>query len=178
MFEIADRFETPFTIDPEVTPRDNGDRSPLDISASPDGLRRLIAVQSRRALKGNGGKDAIEREGDTVTGAGAPEMHCGAGSGGIAVDPYGNVFPCVQWRRPVGNLHERSLVEIWRRDEKLDEIRRVTTEAKHLVESWEGTLTGFCPGVAEMLTGDPLAVPENTATRSSILAELPLHPVP
>lgn len=176
MFAIADRFGVTLTIDPEVTPRDNGDRGPMDISASPAGLRKLIAVQSKRSARA---RAEIRREGDAEIAAPDADRHCGAGASGIAVDPYGNVYPCVQWRRAIGNVHRSSLNEIWGENEALDAIRGITVEAKAVVGAHdvETDLVGFCPGIAEMLTGSPLNVPESTSTRARILSELPLHPV-
>ena len=59
-----------------------------------------------------------------------------AGSAGVAVDPYGNVYPCVQWRRPVGNLHQQSIGEIWTTSAGLRQVRELTTQAKGLVDSY------------------------------------------
>lgn len=173
MFDIADRLGAPLTIDPEVTPRDNGDREPMSIGPSPEGLRRLVAVQSRRSRNQQA---EIRREGDAVLPSPDTDRHCGAGASGLAIDPYGNVYPCVQWRRPIGNLHRSSLQDIWRSNGTLEDIRRLTVDAKSVVGDHPGPLTGFCPGIAEALTGNPLEVPESTSTRSRILTELPLHP--
>ena len=178
MFAIADRFEMPLVIDPEITPRDNGDLEPLQLTATPEGLKHLVAVQSQRALAA---RAEIAREGDDGVAAHAPDSgrHCGAGAAGIAVDPYGNVYPCVQWRRPIGNLHQSRLADIWKDNTRLDEIRRLTVEAKSMLgDGEEVPLLGFCPGIAESLTGDPLVVPKAASERAAILAEalLPLHP--
>jgi MoaA/NifB/PqqE/SkfB family radical SAM enzyme len=152
MFALAESFGAPLTFDPDVTPRDDGDVSPLEISATPDGLRRLFS-------HGNAGD--VARQGDAELPAVDSRKHCGAGSSGIAVDPFGNVYPCVQWRRPVGNLHERSIGDIWTANEKLEEIRRLSEEVKRNLP--RGGLSMFCPGTAEGLTGSPIP-------------GLPLHP--
>jgi MoaA/NifB/PqqE/SkfB family radical SAM enzyme len=55
---------------------------------------------------------------------------CGAGSATITVDPYGNVYPCVQWRRHVGNLHESSIIDLWRNSGVLGEVRQLTAAAR------------------------------------------------
>ena len=40
--------------------------------------------------------------------------NCGLGRTTIAVDPEGNVFPCLQWRRaPLGNVRETPLPDLW-----------------------------------------------------------------
>jgi MoaA/NifB/PqqE/SkfB family radical SAM enzyme len=152
MFALAESFGAPLTFDPDVTPRDDGDVSPLEISATPDGLRRLFS-------HGNAGH--VARQGDAELPAVDSRKHCGAGSSGIAVDPFGNVYPCVQWRRPVGNLHERSIIDIWTGNEKLEEVRILSEEVKRNLPP--GRLSMFCPGTAEGLTGSPIP-------------GLPLHP--
>jgi radical SAM protein with 4Fe4S-binding SPASM domain len=166
MFALADRFGALLTIDPEVTARDDGDRSPLEIKASPEGLRRLGEHRTRRHAAAPGTDDAIARRGDAEAPAFDSKKHCGAGSSGIAVDPFGNVYPCVQWRRPVGNLHERSIRDIWVGNPDLEEVRRLSAVVKERVA---GTgLLSFCPGAAESLTGSPLP-PAGSEL-------LPLHP--
>ena len=152
MFALAERFEAPLTMDPDVTPRDDGDLSPLEIAATPLGRQRLFAY---------GRPDDVKRQGDAELRPLDSRKHCGAGSTGIAVDPFGNVYPCVQWRRPVGNLHERSIREIWSGNAALEEIRRLSEEVKRGLAP--GALGLFCPGTSEGLTGSPLP-------------GLPLHP--
>ena len=84
--------------------------------------------------------------------------HCGAGSAAIAIDPYGNVYPCVQWRRAVANLHEHAISEIW--GDAFADIRSETEEAKRVVAAHpRGRLLNFCPGLAEVLTGSATRVP-------------------
>jgi len=152
MFALAERFGAPLTVDPDVTPRDDGDLSPLDLSATPEGLRRLFSY---------GRTDDVVRQGDAELPTVDSKKHCGAGSSGIAVDPFGNVYPCVQWRRPVGNLHQRSIRDIWSGNAKLEEVRRLSEEVKrNLARGGPGM---FCPGTAEGLTGSPIP-------------GLPLHP--
>jgi hypothetical protein len=62
----------------------------------------------------------------------------------------------------VGNLHERSIRDIWTGNEKLEEVRNLSEEVKQTLP--RGGLSMFCPGTAEGLTGSPIPV-------------LPLHPV-
>jgi MoaA/NifB/PqqE/SkfB family radical SAM enzyme len=102
------------------------------------------------------------------------DKHCGAGSSGLAIDPYGNVYPCVQWRRPVGNLHERSLTEIWLGSRGLDEVRQLTVAAKGAVDASGpgGMLLNFCPGTAQSVTGDPLKIYEGAEQRRDLLQEI------
>lgn len=173
MLAIADDLGVQLQIDPEVTPRDDGDTEPLSIMPSREGIARLFAVQAERARRGSTGV-SVTREGDDLAVPVATEKHCGAGSSGIAVDPYGNVYPCVQWRRPVGNLHRQSIREIWTGSAGLREVRELTTRAKGVVEAYgpAGPLLNFCPGSAATRTGDPLQVYPDAVRRAELLGEV------
>ncbi len=153
MLDLAASFGLPIQIDPEVTPKDDGDREPLSIAPSREGVRRLFDLQVGRAV-------SVARGGDDGTVPAPVEKHCGAGSAGVAVDPFGNVYPCVQWRRAVGNLHRQSIGEIWTGSAGLQEVRGLTVEAKQRVDAFgpSGGFLNFCPGSAAVRTGDPLNV--------------------
>jgi AdoMet-dependent heme synthase len=168
MFAIADGLGAALRVDPEVTVRDDGDRGPLAITASRDGVLRLFEIQASRA----GAESAVGRDADRSMGPADPGKHCGAGSSGIAVDPYGNVYPCVQWRHAVGNLHEASVAAIWGGSRELDAVRRITGEVARVVEGEEdGALMAFCPGNAAALTGSPLKIYPQAARRASLARE-------
>jgi MoaA/NifB/PqqE/SkfB family radical SAM enzyme len=153
MLDLAASLDLPIQVDPEVSPRDDGDRGPLALSPTREGVRRLFAFQAERAV-------TVARGADDGTLPAPVEKHCGAGSAGVAVDPYGNVYPCVQWRRPVGNLHRQTLREIWQGSPGLREARALTAEAKTVVDGYgpSGAFLNFCPGSAATRSGDPLEV--------------------
>jgi mycofactocin biosynthetic radical S-adenosylmethionine protein MftC len=190
MFALADALGLPLQVDPEVTPRDDGDRDPLEVAPSREGVLRLFRLQFERgrAAAGPGGTTgAIEvaRGGDDGTVPVPVHKHCGAGSAGIAVDPYGNVYPCVQWRRPVGNLHRQSIREIWRSSAGLNEVRDLTVQVKEMMDA-QGPgahLLNFCPGSAAGQTGSPLALYSAAVQRKDLLEQVmaeerrPLLPV-
>lgn len=175
MLALVDGLGLPLQFDPEVTPRDDGDVEPLSIAPSREALERLFSLQAARAGSGAGSATlSVAREGDEGTTPVPLQKHCGAGSAGIAVDPYGNVYPCVQWRRPVGNLHEQSIREIWAGSAGLREIRELTVQAKEVVDAQglAGPLLNFCPGLAETRTGDPLRVYPDAVRRAEVLGEV------
>jgi MoaA/NifB/PqqE/SkfB family radical SAM enzyme len=177
MLALADELGVPLQFDPEVTPRDDGDREPLALAPSRAGVARLFTVQAERAraAAGSGGAAlAVGKGADDGTLPAPVEKHCGAGSAGVAVDPYGNVYPCVQWRRPVGNLHRQSIREIWTSSTGLREVRDLTTRAKELVDSYgpAGARMSFCPGSAVTRAGDPLQVYPDALRRMEVLGEV------
>ena len=190
MFALADSLGFPLQIDPDVTPRDNGDREPLVVRASRAGLVRLFEIETERgsaraaamgeSCRRSGGRTAagavpaVQRQGDADQPRPSSGKHCGAGSSNIAIDPYGNVYPCVQWRRPVGNLHQTSLREIWSASPALAGIRQLVTEIPGRLQGHRTRrrLLNFCPGAAELATGDAGAVYPAAALRREVLQEM------
>jgi MoaA/NifB/PqqE/SkfB family radical SAM enzyme len=79
--------------------------------AARDGSRRgvheaLVVGRVRGRARGAG---SLKRDDSEISAV------CGTGRSGFAMDPYGNIYPCVQWRRKVANILEvSSLREIWR----------------------------------------------------------------
>ena len=136
------------SIDPTMTPNDTGDRAPLAYTASPGAVQRLM-----RLLRERGELPGSQREeGGT---------NCGLGRLTLAVDPEGNVFPCLQWRRTsLGNVRERRLVELWQGSRERERVAEVSRAANdHLVRLGGPLATfPFCPALAEQSTGDPLGV--------------------
>ncbi|MEW6368615.1 MAG: radical SAM protein [Acidobacteriota bacterium] len=176
MSAIADGFGVQLRFDPEVTPRDDGDLLPLTIRPSREGMLRLYRIEfARGQAAANHGAGPQRRQvpaprPDEASPAG-PGKHCGAGSSGIAVDPYGSVYPRVQWRRSVGNLHRKSIREIWDGSPELQSIRRLTSEAAGIVSRYgsQGPLLAFCPGLATRISHDPLSVYPGAKQRAEIL---------
>ncbi len=182
MLDLAASLGLPIQVDPEVSPRDDGDRGPMAISPTREGVRRLFALQAERARAAREGAQggetaiglAIARGADDGTLPAPVEKHCGAGSAGVAVDPYGNVYPCVQWRRPVGNLHRQTIREIWQGSSGLREVRALTAEAKKVVDGFgpSGSFLNFCPGSAATRSGDPLEVYPEALLRMDVTDEV------
>jgi MoaA/NifB/PqqE/SkfB family radical SAM enzyme len=152
MFALADDWDLPIQFDTQITPRDDGDPGPLDVASSRAGVARLFELQRERAAALR--TDQEPRPADAPAEV-ADSKHCGAGSATVTVDPFGNVYPCVQWRRRVGNLHEQSIQAIWRQSRELAEVRRLAVEVKQAISQHGPLGFGFCPGLAEQETGDP-----------------------
>lgn len=160
LFALCDELGVACQIDPEVKPKDDGDQGPLTIEASEEGQARY-----RRTLKARAKRDAEVTESPSAATARKATMagtdkHCGAGSNNIAIDPYGAVLPCVQWRVAVGNLHEQRVTNIWASSGVLRDVRDTTRAARVKLEGFgdAGLAANFCPGAAHTYSGDPLAI--------------------
>lgn len=165
MFELADRLGCRLSMSPTVTPRDDGDLAPLQIAPSDEGIKRLY-----RWLDG---RIPDHEESDACTHKPSIQKNCGAGAAGLAIDPFGNVYPCVQWRRSLGNLHQQSIREIWQNSPALAEIRELNLAAKRQVAAKGEAAFGLshCLGISEEKLGDPLADDPDALRNARLLQE-------
>ena len=183
MYAITDSLSVPLRFDLQVSPRDDGDRAPLAVAPTPEGITHLLQVDTARyEAATEAASEAASGGAPRPPGSGGPAIddeivpavagkHCGAGSSGIAIDPYGNIYPCVQWRRSVANLHDVSIAELWGDEQAFEAIRDATTGAAGVVAAHpRGKLLNFCPGLAEMLTGSPTTVPVEMERQAEIIA--------
>jgi MoaA/NifB/PqqE/SkfB family radical SAM enzyme len=163
MYALTDSLGLPLRFDLQVSPRDDGDRTPLNVAPTDEGIRNLMRVDDERTAR-----LPPMPEPAPVT-APPSAKHCGAGSAAIAIDPYGNIYPCVQWRRAVGNLHERAISDIW--GYAFDDIRAEAEDVKAVVSAHpRGKLLNFCPGLAEVLTGSATTVPAEMERIAAVIA--------
>ena len=141
-------------------PKDDGDLAPLAIEASAEGQARFRQALAARAKRDEAATETAPPFAERDAIVTQTEKHCGAGSNNIAIDPYGSVLPCVQWRVPVGNLHEQRVTEIWAQSGKLQKVRETTKAARRMIEGLggAGVMSNFCPGAAQVHAGDPLAL--------------------
>jgi len=161
MFALADSMGFPLQFDPEVTPKDDGDLSPLEISPSKEGIKNMVRVSMERGRKASA-EDVLPI---VLKPDSRPPMNptrkkqkvCGAGSTNVIVDPFGSVYPCVQFRRAVGNIHDHSITDIWENSVELKNVRDLAERAQEVAV--ESGLKQFCMGVNELSTGDPLQSP-------------------
>jgi AdoMet-dependent heme synthase len=143
---LAKELGVRHTLDPTVTPKIDGDTSVLFLRAPGEALQdafhnpELVGdVEEFCAPPPPPGDDIME---------GYP---CSAGHTSCYVSPYGDVFPCVQFPLPSGNVRKQRFIDIWRGSEELTEVRSI--RAKDLPTcsmcAHVGTCTR-CPGLAYM----------------------------
>jgi len=163
---VADERGVPWRVDPVLTPRDDGDTGPLAYRASPESTERMF-----RELAALGQLPLEERvEGGT---------NCGLGRTTVAVDPEGNVFPCLQWRRaPLGNVRTTPLREMWAGSAERLHAASVARAANDRLVEAGGALASFpfCPALALQRTGDPLRPDESHLDQAAIAERVRLDP--
>lgn len=151
-----------YRFDATMTPRDDGDASPLQYRVSPETLRKLTEVAAA-----TGSLATMNR----VEGG----FNCGLGRLTMAIDPEGNVFPCPQWRhRAMGNVRETPLREMWPNSLVRIEAAKVARDANDRLVEMGGAAAefSFCPALAYEQTGDPLTPDAAFLERAAIAAEV------
>jgi radical SAM protein with 4Fe4S-binding SPASM domain len=140
---LADSMDSDLVYDTTLVPADDGSDQPLAQAMQPATLQQFY----KRYLKE---WRLIEY---------APGDHpCNTGLNIAAIDPYGNVHPCVQLRMKAGNLREHSFGEIWRESPVLQRMRALTFSQLRECPTCERLpYCVRCTGVAYLETGDVLA---------------------
>jgi AdoMet-dependent heme synthase len=143
---LAKELGAEYTLDPTITPKMDGDTSILALRIPGSEIKQIF---NNPELVGNveefcapppaPGEDIME---------GFP---CSAGHTACYISPYGDVFPCVQFPLPSGNVRRQKFLDIWRHSPQLREVRSIRARDLPTCKTCAhvGTCTR-CPGLAYM----------------------------
>jgi radical SAM protein with 4Fe4S-binding SPASM domain len=143
---LAKELGVSYTLDPTITPKMDGDTSVLALRIPGSDLKQVFHseelvgnVEEFCAPPPTPGEDIMD---------GLP---CSAGHTACYITPYGDVFPCVQFPLPSGNLRRQKFAEIWQNSPQLNEIRSIRARDLPTCSTCAhvGTCTR-CPGLAYM----------------------------
>lgn len=143
---LAREMGASYTLDPTITPMMDGGTDVLRYRASVTDVARVFHdsalvgdVEEFCAPPGPVGEDILE---------GLP---CSAGHTACYISPYGDLYPCVQFPLPCGNIRQQKFAQIWRESPQLREVRSIRGEDLGTCSSCShlGTCTR-CPGLAFM----------------------------
>jgi len=166
---LADELGAFYTVDPTVTPKIDGSLSPLALRIPGHELHRVFRdpqlvpnVEEFCAPPPSPGEDVLD---------GYP---CSAGHTACYISPYGDVFPCVQFPLPTGNLRRQRFLDIWQGSPQMAEVRSIRAKDLDTCPSCAhlGTCTR-CPGLAYMegnMRGPSTADCEKSLQRTGIPA--------
>jgi radical SAM protein with 4Fe4S-binding SPASM domain len=144
--KLGDELGVPVATDPTITPKMDGNRSILqlgirdaDLKEVMHDLERIDSVQEFSASP-----DAL---GDSVLDTTA----CSAGHTYCYISPYGEIYPCVQFPLPCGNVRKEKFLDIWRNSTAMNDVRSIRARDLPTCSSCThvGTCTR-CPGLAFM----------------------------
>jgi radical SAM protein with 4Fe4S-binding SPASM domain len=143
---LAQELGAEYTIDPTITPKMDGDRSILPLGIGEEDLRQVFRNSE---LVGNVEEFCAPppRVDDDVLDG----LPCSAGHTACYISPYGDLYPCVQFPLPSGNVRKQKFLEIWRHSAQLKEVRTITARNLPVCStcSHVGSCTR-CPGLAYM----------------------------
>jgi len=134
------------TIDPTITPRMDGDRSLLKL-----GIRDAQLADVFRDSELVGDVDEFCALPGTVDDSALDMVPCSAGHTYCYISPYGDVYPCVQFPLPCGNVRKDTFLNIWRNSTQMNEVRSIRARDLPTCSACAhvGTCTR-CPGLAYM----------------------------
>jgi MoaA/NifB/PqqE/SkfB family radical SAM enzyme len=146
MASLAEREGIPYRIDLSLAARDNGDLSPLRLRPGAGATERVM-----RRLRDEGMLSKVTRT--------RGEPACGLGRSTLAIDPEGNVYPCLQWRATsLGNVRETPVDVLWRASTVREDAMEIAIRANdRLLDAGPVfAASPFCPARAMLAGGDPL----------------------
>lgn len=144
---LAKELNATFRYDITITPKNDGCRSPLRHRLSDEDLLGLF-------------RQELDPEGWRPVDIKPSHQICNTGLSTITIDPYGDVFPCVQVKMPAGNLGKQSLRKIWHESPVLQRIRDITYSDLKVCPTCEfRQFCVYCPGLAFLEEGDLLKPP-------------------
>jgi AdoMet-dependent heme synthase len=141
---LAQSLGVECSIDPTITPKMDGDTSIVSLRMD---TPQLLRVFTDRSLVGDGFcSSPPPADAETLD-----ALPCSAGHTACYISPYGDIYPCVQFPLPSGNLRRQRFDQIWSDSPQLDEVRAIrmrdlpTCSSCNLVSNCTR-----CPGLAYM----------------------------
>src|ERR1700681_4460333 len=141
---LAAELGAQFIMDPTITPMMDGDRSILKLNVDEAALREVFRNET---LVGNVEEFCAPPQGPDEDAL--DMLPCSAGHTACYVSPYGDVYPCVQFPLPSGNVRRMKFVDIWRDSPQLQEVRSITLrDMPSCSQCTHGATCTRCPGLA------------------------------
>lgn len=134
------------SVDPTISPMMDGNRSTVSLGLDHAALQQVFRD---KALVGDVEEFCAVPAGpdDDLLQA----LPCSAGHTSCYVSPYGDVYPCVQFPLPSGNVRQQRFADIWRHSKQLNEVRSIRVkDLSGCSQCVHGTSCTRCPGLAYM----------------------------
>ncbi len=144
--KLAAELGVHYTVDPTITPMMDGSTSVLSLRIPGEQLKEVFR---NPALVGN--MEEFCAPPKPVTDDDLEGYSCSAAHSFCYISPYGDVFPCVQFPLPSGNVRQQKFLDVWNGSPQFQEVR--TIQAKHLTVCSSCSHVGSCsrcPGLAYM----------------------------
>jgi len=141
---LAEELGVECTLDPTITPMMDGDRGVLSLNIDENALRQVF-----RDTDLVGDVDEFCAVAPPADESSLGSLPCSAGHTTCYVSPYGDVFPCVQFPLPTGNVRKQRFIDIWQRSEQMNDVRSIRMKDLPTCSSCTHMSTcSRCPGLA------------------------------
>jgi radical SAM protein with 4Fe4S-binding SPASM domain len=117
---LAAKLGVDCTLDPTITPKMDGDRSILNLNVDHATLKAVFDEEAFVDSVGYSRNPAAKVDDNVLD-----SLPCSAGHTACYVSPYGDVYPCVQFPLPSGNVRRQRFLDIWRYSHQLNEVRSI-----------------------------------------------------
>lgn len=145
---LAAEMGAVFVVDPTITPMMDGDRGVLSLNIDRATLREVFRDPT---LAGDVEKANAAPTGPLESVEASESLPCSAGHTACYVSPYGDVYPCVQFPLPTGNIRETTFIDIWNNSPQLAQVRSIrVSDLKGCSTCLHGSSCTRCPGLAYM----------------------------
>lgn len=161
VISLAKELGASIGISSDITPKKNGDTTPL--------IMRTLSKEHNELIS----KTIDEMIDDLYRPEQNGKKHgnriCSAGARMLSINPYGKVFPCVSFPISVGDVRSQDMRDIWSNSKELEEWR----QANHIenrvdcIKCEHFEYCRFCPGEAIHYNGNPLSKYEDACLVSS-----------
>jgi len=143
---LADELGVECTLDPTITPMMDGDRSILSLNVEHSALREVFRDKGLVGDVDDFCSIAAPATEDVLS-----STPCSAGHTTCYVSPYGDVFPCVQFPLPTGNVRKQRFIDVWRHSERMNDVRSIRLKDLSTCTSCTHVSSCTrCPGLAYM----------------------------
>jgi len=135
-----------YTLDPTITPMMDGDTAVLALRIPGE---ELPAVFGNPNLVPN--MEDFCAPPKPVSDDDMDGYSCSAGHSFCYISPYGDVFPCVQFPLPTGNIRRQKFLDIWNHSPEMKEVRSIQARDLTVCSSCSHVASCTrCPGLAYM----------------------------
>lgn len=143
---LAKELGATYVIDPTITPMMDGDRSIIRLGLGVPQLRDVFRDPGMVGDVDEFCAVATPKNDDHLE-----DLPCSAGHTACYISPYGDVFPCVQFPLPSGNVRRQRFMDIWRYSGELNEVRSIKVRDLPVCSGCGHSSTCTrCPGLAYM----------------------------
>ncbi len=168
-----------YTVDPTITPMMDGQRGVLEWNIRQAELQKVMRDP---ALVGSVEDFCAPPSGPLSEQDAYETLPCSAGHTACYVSPYGDVYPCVQFPLPTGNVRKQKFIDIWRYSPQFQEVRSISmADLQGCSKCVHSGSCSRCPGLAYMegnMRGPSIQDCEKSFARTGIPSEnlLKKHP--